>query len=50
MLLLIAWAERTSDEGGRALGVTAGTVRSRLHRARTRIRAVLDPVLTRKEC
>ncbi|MFD9944882.1 RNA polymerase sigma factor [Nonomuraea sp. NPDC059023] len=49
VLLLVAWAELTSDEVGRALGVPAGTVRSRLHRARTKIRAVLDPVLTRKE-
>ncbi|MFD1939604.1 RNA polymerase sigma factor [Nonomuraea mangrovi] len=49
VLLLVAWAELTSDEVGRALGVPAGTVRSRLHRARTKIRAVLDPALTRKE-
>lgn len=48
-LLLVAWAELTSDEVGRALGVPAGTVRSRLHRARTKIRAALDPALTRKE-
>lgn len=49
VLLLVAWAELTSDEAGRALGIPAGTVRSRLHRARTKIRAVLDPALTRKE-
>ncbi|SPL88319.1 RNA polymerase ECF-subfamily sigma factor [[Actinomadura] parvosata subsp. kistnae] len=48
VLLLVAWAELTSDEVGRALGVPAGTVRSRLHRARTKIRAVLDPALTEK--
>ncbi|MEV4113817.1 RNA polymerase sigma factor [Nonomuraea sp. NPDC049695] len=49
VLLLVAWAELTSDEVGRALGVPAGTVRSRLHRARTKIRAVLDPALIEKE-
>ncbi|MEV4111055.1 RNA polymerase sigma factor [Nonomuraea sp. NPDC049695] len=49
VLLLVAWAELTSDEVGRALGVPAGTVRSRLHRARTKIRAVLDAAPTRKE-
>ena len=41
VLLLVAWAELTSEEAGEALGIPAGTVRSRLHRARTRIRAAL---------
>ncbi|MFC7586334.1 RNA polymerase sigma factor [Nonomuraea antimicrobica] len=49
VLLLVAWAELTSDEVGRALGVPAGTVRSRLHRARTKIRAVLATAPVRKE-
>jgi RNA polymerase sigma factor (sigma-70 family) len=40
-LLLVAWAELTSEEAGEALGIPAGTVRSRLHRARKRIRAAL---------
>lgn len=42
VLLLVAWAELTSDQAGRALGIPAGTARSRLHRARQRIRAALD--------
>lgn len=49
VLLLVAWADLTSEEAGKALGVRAGTVRSRLHRARTKIRAALDPALTRKD-
>ncbi|MEU7854058.1 RNA polymerase sigma factor [Nonomuraea sp. NPDC049141] len=48
VLLLVAWADLTSEDAGKALGVAAGTVRSRLHRARTKIRAALDPALTRK--
>ena len=38
VLLLIAWEQLTYDEVARALGVPVGTVRSRLNRARTRIR------------
>ncbi|MEU6720484.1 sigma-70 family RNA polymerase sigma factor [Nonomuraea sp. NPDC046802] len=49
VLLLVAWAELTSEEAGKALGVPAGTVRSRLHRARTKIRAALGTALTRKD-
>ncbi|MGN9838398.1 RNA polymerase sigma factor [Nonomuraea sp. H19] len=41
VLLLVAWAELTSEEAGRALGIPAGTARSRLHRARKRIQAAL---------
>lgn len=41
VLLLVAWADFTSDEAGRALGIPAGTARSRLHRARQRICASL---------
>jgi RNA polymerase sigma-70 factor (ECF subfamily) len=41
VLLLVAWAELTSDEAGDALGIPAGTARSRLHRARKHIRAAL---------
>jgi RNA polymerase sigma-70 factor (ECF subfamily) len=42
VLLLVAWADLTSEEAGQALGIPAGTARSRLHRARTKIRAALD--------
>ncbi|GAA4107056.1 RNA polymerase sigma factor [Actinomadura miaoliensis] len=38
LLLLIAWAELTYDEAAQALGVPVGTVRSRLHRIRKKIR------------
>jgi RNA polymerase sigma factor (sigma-70 family) len=41
VLLLVAWAGLTSSEAGEALGIPAGTARSRLHRARTQIRAAL---------
>jgi RNA polymerase sigma-70 factor (ECF subfamily) len=40
-LLLYACAELTYDQIGRATGVPIGTVRSRIHRARTRVRAHL---------
>jgi RNA polymerase sigma factor (sigma-70 family) len=42
VLLLVAWGELTSEEVGEALGIPAGTARSRLHRARQQIRAALD--------
>jgi RNA polymerase sigma factor (sigma-70 family) len=42
VLLLVAWAELTSEQAGQALGIPAGTARSRLHRARQRIRAALN--------
>ena len=41
VLLLVAWAELTCEEAARALGIPAGTARSRLHRARRRTRAAL---------
>ena len=46
VLLLVAWEQLSYDEVARALGVPVGTVRSRLHSARKRVRAVmgdLDP-------
>jgi RNA polymerase sigma-70 factor (ECF subfamily) len=42
VLLLVAWAELTSEQAGQALGIPAGTARSRLHRARRRVRAALE--------
>lgn len=44
MLLLIAWEALSYEEVAAALAIPVGTVRSRLHRARTRIRAALDAV------
>jgi RNA polymerase sigma-70 factor, ECF subfamily len=41
LLILIAWEQLTYDEAARALGIPVGTVRSRLSRARGRIRAAL---------
>lgn len=41
VLLLTAWAELTLDEVAEVLGIPPGTARSRLNRARTKIRAVL---------
>jgi RNA polymerase sigma-70 factor (ECF subfamily) len=40
-LLLFAWAELSYDEIALALEIPAGTVRSRLNRARTRLRELL---------
>jgi RNA polymerase sigma factor (sigma-70 family) len=42
VLLLVAWAGLEYDEVARATGVPIGTVRSRLHRARRRLRDALD--------
>jgi RNA polymerase sigma-70 factor (ECF subfamily) len=41
VLLLVAWGGLRQDEVAAALGLPAGTVKSRLHRARSRLRAVL---------
>ena len=41
VLLLIAWEQLSYDEVARALSIPVGTVRSRLHRARTKIREAL---------
>jgi len=41
-LLLHAWAELSYEQIARALDVPVGTVRSRIHRARARVRAHLE--------
>ncbi|RFU38096.1 RNA polymerase subunit sigma-70, partial [Actinomadura logoneensis] len=41
VLLLVAWAGLTYDEAGRALGIPAGTVRSRMNRVRAKLRDAL---------
>ena len=42
-LLLLAWADLTYAEIAIALNIPIGTVRSRIHRARRRLRELLDP-------
>jgi len=52
VLLMIAWADLSYAEVATALGIPVGTVRSRLHRARGRIRAALggqDPTSVHEE-
>jgi RNA polymerase sigma-70 factor (ECF subfamily) len=44
ILLLHAWAELTDTEIAAALGIPAGTVKSRLSRTREKLRNRLDPV------
>ncbi|WP_119728113.1 RNA polymerase sigma factor [Thermomonospora amylolytica] len=41
VLLLVAWADLSYEETAQALNISVGTVRSRLHRARRKIRAAL---------
>jgi len=41
VLVLIAWEQLTYEEVGRCLGIPVGTVRSRLHRARVKVRQAL---------
>jgi RNA polymerase sigma factor (sigma-70 family) len=49
VLLLVAWAQLSCDEAARALGIPAGTARSRLHRARRKTRAALGGLDPRTE-
>ncbi|QKZ24609.1 RNA polymerase sigma factor [Streptomyces chartreusis] len=52
VLLLIAWGDLDYTEAAEALGVPVGTVRSRLHRARTGLRRALggsDPAALHEE-
>ncbi len=49
VLVLVAWEQLSYQEVAVALGIPAGTVRSRLNRARTKVRAALgdaDPTRT----
>jgi RNA polymerase sigma factor (sigma-70 family) len=42
LLLLVTWEELSPSEAARVLGISALAARSRLHRARRRLRQVLD--------
>jgi RNA polymerase sigma-70 factor (ECF subfamily) len=42
LLTLIGWEELTPTQAARALGITPFAARTRLHRARRRLRARLD--------
>jgi RNA polymerase sigma-70 factor (ECF subfamily) len=47
LLLLVAWGELTYQQAGQALGIPIGTVASRLHRIRRKLRRALgdaDPL------
>lgn len=44
VLLLVAWGDFSYEEVARALGIPVGTVRSRLNRARRKVRAALGEV------
>ncbi|WP_171170890.1 RNA polymerase sigma factor [Streptomyces sp. I05A-00742] len=43
LMLLVAWEQLSPTEAAAVMGVPAGTARSRLHRARTRLRTALAP-------
>jgi RNA polymerase sigma factor (sigma-70 family) len=43
VLLLVCWAELSYDQVAEAIGIPAGTVRSRMNRARTKLRVALVP-------
>ncbi|WUH91204.1 sigma-70 family RNA polymerase sigma factor [Streptomyces sp. NBC_00433] len=45
LLLLVIWEELTPSEAAAVVGIPQGTARSRLHRARTRLRDALDPAV-----
>ncbi|MEU1536455.1 RNA polymerase sigma factor [Streptomyces fagopyri] len=52
VLLLIAWGDLDYAEAAEALGIPVGTVRSRLHRARSGVREALggsDPTTSRED-
>ncbi|WP_308250553.1 RNA polymerase sigma factor [Nonomuraea rhizosphaerae] len=44
LLLLVAWADLTYEDAAVALGVPVGTVRSRLHRLRVKLRRALGGI------
>jgi RNA polymerase sigma factor (sigma-70 family) len=49
VLLLVAWAQLSCEEAAQAVGIPAGTARSRLHRARRHTRAALGDDYLRED-
>ena len=45
LILLVAWAELSYEQAAQALGIPLGTVRSRLHRIRVKLRRAAGPNL-----
>jgi RNA polymerase sigma factor (sigma-70 family) len=45
LVLLVAWAELSYEQAAQALGIPLGTVRSRLHRIRVKLRRATGPSL-----
>jgi RNA polymerase sigma factor (sigma-70 family) len=43
LVLLVAWAELSYEQAAQALQIPIGTVRSRLHRVRAKVRRAIDP-------
>jgi RNA polymerase sigma factor (sigma-70 family) len=43
LLLLVAWDELSYEDAAAVLGLPLGTVRSKLHRAKARLRELLEP-------
>jgi RNA polymerase sigma factor (sigma-70 family) len=43
LVLLVAWAELSYEQAAQALQIPIGTVRSRLHRVRAKVRHAVDP-------
>ncbi|PRX65295.1 RNA polymerase sigma-70 factor (ECF subfamily) [Nonomuraea fuscirosea] len=44
VLLMVAWSDMTYEEAARALGIPVGTVKSRLNRARRKVRHALGGI------
>jgi RNA polymerase sigma factor (sigma-70 family) len=44
VVLLVAWEDLSYEEAARALSIPVGTVRSRLHRARLKLRRALADI------
>ena len=50
LLLLVSWEGLSQAEAGRVIGISALAARSRLHRARRRLRTLLDERAAKESC